>query len=278
MVGPHVATHGGEGIGEGRTRLAVPSRGRDGQARLGAEPRGQERDDGEQAGPAGRGACDGEVRPLALGLDAEMVAHFPEGDFHLPALDEPADDLQRVAARIGAESGAGGAKRFWGSRSSTQRMGGTGKPAWRQTAVAEQISTTRSRSPYQAGTATGRQHVASSTSTSERLDRRAPLARGRPTVPGLRSGAGSYSAASSRRRVIAVIPCRANVTRKSKAAKLLSPGSTIPRSGSHRSRRERSGPRSGSRPQRRPRRGRACKAICRAQSVSFLCRLPCLRP
>ncbi len=40
-----------------------------------------------------------------LGLDTEMIAHFPEGDFHLSALDEPADDLQRIASRVGAEQG-----------------------------------------------------------------------------------------------------------------------------------------------------------------------------
>ena len=41
----------------------------------------------------------------ALGLDAEMVAHLAEGDLHLPALDEPAHDLQRIASGIGAEQG-----------------------------------------------------------------------------------------------------------------------------------------------------------------------------
>jgi hypothetical protein len=34
-----------------------------------------------------------------------MVAHLPEGDFHLPASDEPAHDLQRIASGIGAEQG-----------------------------------------------------------------------------------------------------------------------------------------------------------------------------
>src|SRR3954463_5779404 len=45
----------------------------------------------------GVGTGDGQVRPRALGLDAEVVTHFPEGDFHLPALDEPGQDLQRIA-------------------------------------------------------------------------------------------------------------------------------------------------------------------------------------
>src|SRR3954469_10772640 len=46
---------------------------------------------------------DGQVRPLALGLDAEVVTHVPEGDFHLPALDEPGEDLQRIAGEVGTE-------------------------------------------------------------------------------------------------------------------------------------------------------------------------------
>ena len=112
------------------------------------------------------------------------------------------------------QSRACGSKRRWGSRSSTQRIGTTGRPAWRQTAVAEQISTTRSPSPYQPGTVTRCQRVVSSTSTSARVGRRAPLVRGRPTVPGRRGGAGSYSAASSRRRVMQVRPCRASVSQE----------------------------------------------------------------
>ena len=57
------------------------------------------------------------------------------------------------------QSSACGSKRCCGSRSSTQRIGRTGKPAWRQTAVAEQISTARSPSPYQPGTVTRTQLV-----------------------------------------------------------------------------------------------------------------------
>lgn len=47
----------------------------------------------------------GVVRPLALSLDAEMVAHLAEGDLRLPALHEPANELQGIASRVGAEQG-----------------------------------------------------------------------------------------------------------------------------------------------------------------------------
>lgn len=36
--------------------------------------------------------CNGDVGTLPLGLDAQVVTHLAEGDLHLPALDEPADD------------------------------------------------------------------------------------------------------------------------------------------------------------------------------------------
>ena len=59
-----------------------------------AEAVGKQGHDGEQAEQAGRGAGDGLVGPLPLGLDAEVVADLPEGDFQPPALREPAEDLQ----------------------------------------------------------------------------------------------------------------------------------------------------------------------------------------
>ena len=34
-----------------------------------------------------------------------MVPHLTESDLHLPALDEPAHDLQRITGGIGAEQG-----------------------------------------------------------------------------------------------------------------------------------------------------------------------------
>ena len=43
---PDLAADGGEGVGEGRAFLAIPSSRRDRQARLGAEACGQERDQG----------------------------------------------------------------------------------------------------------------------------------------------------------------------------------------------------------------------------------------
>ena len=100
---PDLAAHGGEGIAEGRVLLAIPSSGYGGQARLGVELCREQGDEGEQAEQTGRRTRNGQVRPLTLALDPEVITHFTEGDLHLPALDEPSDDLERVTGGIGAE-------------------------------------------------------------------------------------------------------------------------------------------------------------------------------
>ena len=98
MLAPELPPHGGEGVGEGRPRLAIPGIRPNGGANTKAcRKQGHDRKQGEQAG-CGAGDCP--IGPLALGLDAEMVTHLAEGDLHLPALDKPADDLQRVAGGI----------------------------------------------------------------------------------------------------------------------------------------------------------------------------------
>src|SRR4029450_12448303 len=94
LLGPDLASHGGEGVGEGRPRLTVPGAARDPEPGAAVEASRQQSDYREQAEQAGRGAQDGQVGPLPLGLDAQVVAHLAEGDFELPSLDEPADDLQ----------------------------------------------------------------------------------------------------------------------------------------------------------------------------------------
>ena len=107
----------------------VPGAGRDLNPGTTVEARRQQGDDREQPEQAWRGAGDGLVRPLPLGLDAEVVTHLAEGDFDLPALDEPADDLQRLLRQVGAEQGLR-IEALQGSRSSTQRIGMTGMPLW----------------------------------------------------------------------------------------------------------------------------------------------------
>src|SRR4051812_42263851 len=70
-----------------------------------AEAVGKQGHDGEQAEQAWCGAGNRLVGPLPLGLDAEVVTDLSEGDLQLPALREPAEDLQRLLRQVGAEQG-----------------------------------------------------------------------------------------------------------------------------------------------------------------------------
>ncbi|MDF2975195.1 MAG: hypothetical protein K0R61_5645 [Microvirga sp.] len=101
LLAPELPPHGGKGVDEGRPRFAIPSIRTSG----GADTKAcrKQGHDPEQCQQAGRGAGDRPIGPLALGLDAEMVTHLAERDLHLPALDKPADDLQRLAGGIGAQ-------------------------------------------------------------------------------------------------------------------------------------------------------------------------------
>ena len=49
------------------------------------------------------GACGNLVRPLPLCSHAEMIAHLAKRNLHLPALDEPAQHLNRVTGLISTE-------------------------------------------------------------------------------------------------------------------------------------------------------------------------------
>ena len=54
-----------------------------------------------------RYASDGPVRPLPLGLDAEMTADLGKGDLDGPASDEPGQDVLQASFLIVAQKGLG---------------------------------------------------------------------------------------------------------------------------------------------------------------------------
>src|SRR5829696_927537 len=118
LVAPDLPSYRGEGIREGWAFLVVPGRGRDPQAGMVADAGAQQGHDGEQSEQAGRGARDRLVRPLPLGLDAEVVTHLAESDLHLPALHKPADDLHGILGKIGAEQSREHAK-SWGDQAAS---------------------------------------------------------------------------------------------------------------------------------------------------------------
>src|SRR5712692_5435047 len=95
------------------------------------------------------GAQNGQIRPLALRLHAQMGAHLMKGDFDRPTHDKPCQDLNRVGLLVGTQHGPAWANLPSGSRISTQRRGTGGTPAWYHRAVPVAISTDRVTPPYQ---------------------------------------------------------------------------------------------------------------------------------
>ncbi len=54
------------------------------------------------------GADDGQIRPLPLGLHAQVGTHGLEGDLHLPTAQEPPQQLRHRQGGVGAEQSLGG--------------------------------------------------------------------------------------------------------------------------------------------------------------------------
>ena len=67
----------------------------------------KERNQGKESEQGRSRAQNGQVRPLALGLDAQVRSRFLKGDLQLPAQDKPFEDLGWGGAQIGAEQGQG---------------------------------------------------------------------------------------------------------------------------------------------------------------------------
>ena len=81
LLAPDLASYRGEGVGEGRPLFVVPGADRNLDPGLAVEASPEQGDDGEQPEQTGRGAGDRLVRPLPLGLDAEVLTDFAESDF-----------------------------------------------------------------------------------------------------------------------------------------------------------------------------------------------------
>ena len=73
---PNLPTHERQRIAERRFGLMIPSRLSDGQLAPPGMLMRDERDQREQRQQRGRRAQDGQVRPLTLGLHAQVFANF----------------------------------------------------------------------------------------------------------------------------------------------------------------------------------------------------------
>src|SRR6266704_4316156 len=103
LMVPYFAAHGRDGVAEGEDCFWIPSGGSRFELSRFGEVVCPERDDGEQSEQNRSGAKDRLVGPLALGFDAEMSAHFLEGDFDLPTTDEPSEDVARMRDESGGK-------------------------------------------------------------------------------------------------------------------------------------------------------------------------------
>ena len=92
-LSPILAVHHSDSIRKCRLRLDIPGGLSDGQETSPLGLMSQQSHPLEQAHQNGCGAGDGFGRPLALGFDTQMHAHFLKGHFALPTTGEPGQDL-----------------------------------------------------------------------------------------------------------------------------------------------------------------------------------------
>ena len=180
---------------------------------------GQQRHQREQPQQRRRRPPDGQLRPLALGLDAEVAADLFLGHFHLPAQHEPAQDLGRVGGQVGAQQRLRVELRRRGSRMSTQRMRhGREAAVIPDRRLRDDLDGARPRAvPVGDGDGRPEGRRVGQAGGQGRQALRLSGAGGR-RVPGGRGGAGSYSAASRRRRVTIVTGRRRPAQRASRSS------------------------------------------------------------
>src|SRR2546426_10285269 len=97
--------HEGKRIGKGGQGFAIPGR-LSNRKRLAIQQLMSKNGDERKECQQGRsGAHNRQIRPLALGLDAQMSTHLMKSDFDRPAQNKPLDDVGRLCILIGAKQG-----------------------------------------------------------------------------------------------------------------------------------------------------------------------------
>jgi hypothetical protein len=134
-------------------------------------------------------ACSDQCRYV---LKPQALANLRKSSLHLPASYKPRDDPSRIGIKVGAQQGLGLKLSFRVADQDPAHRGTAGKPVLYQTDLRETTSTLRLPLPYQSATVMVFQVIAESSATTERLGKREPFRRGRPSCPRRRGGAGSH--------------------------------------------------------------------------------------
>jgi hypothetical protein len=169
---------------------------------------GQPRHRRVEGAQPGCGACHGPVRPLPLGLQAQMGPARLDGRLQGPACADGVPARPRALGGPVAPE-ARGWRRPWGARTRPQRMGRTGWPRRAHTAVPLLTSSARRR-PWSQRTRTRCQGGWASVRTCASGGTRPPCTRGRPVGPELRAGADASTPASLRSGAPTRTPQRAH--------------------------------------------------------------------
>src|SRR5258708_39071107 len=93
QISPQGMTNQGQSIGKRGERFGIPGGSTDRQVMTGQQFMSQQGNQGKQAQKNGCGAKDGLVRPLPLGVQAQMLSDMAKGGLHLPALGTEGQDL-----------------------------------------------------------------------------------------------------------------------------------------------------------------------------------------
>jgi len=81
---PQVVPNDSQRIRKSRQGLGIPSGLTNGQLASSCRAVSQQGHQREQAQQGRRSACNSPIRPLPLGLNAQVSSHFLKGDFELP--------------------------------------------------------------------------------------------------------------------------------------------------------------------------------------------------
>ncbi len=95
-------------VRKGGQRFGIPGSLADRQGLLIQQLLSKNGDQRKESQQGRSGAQNGQIRPLALRLHAQMGAHFMKSDFHRPTHDKPLQDLKRFSVLIGTQHGLRG--------------------------------------------------------------------------------------------------------------------------------------------------------------------------